>query len=176
MTSPADYLRSQVNVVTPPTEGELNVRGMGSIISLRGTTSNLESGPNWHHYMVSALWNLGFEGKIYIPCRLDADMNDCNEELTQQEKKNNERAFEASSVQIFYQPEYERPEVSLFVPFILEAERRARSGRTAYVLGAHNPKDLGLEGDIHFVVHQGFKKTAEAAYKALYPLGLPPIR
>jgi hypothetical protein len=172
MMPTALWIARQQNILTPPTEGEFDARGRGPLISLYGTTFGIraEDGQTWHFHMAMALRELSYSGHIYIPCRLDVDIGDNDSQLNEQEKKNNRRALDASAVVVFYQPKNIAVDISIWVPFVLEAERSSRSGKKAYVFGADDPRMLGIENDSHFTVHIGCKATAKAAYEAMYPL------
>lgn len=152
--------------------GELNVQGVGTLISLRGTTSGIEVEETWHTAMVQTLREIGYQGAIYIPCRLGADLGDHDDALNKQEQKNNARAFEASAVQVFYQPENKRPQVEDLLPFAIEVARQSSAGKNSYVAGAYRPEELhfGNLEDKQFKVHQGIPETAKVAYRSLFPL------
>lgn len=168
----AHFVRKQSGIVTPSIYNELETRGLlGQLISLRGTMYGIMTDKiTWHVMMINSLRAAGYEGNIYVPLRLDEDIDD-SDDIKQQTKENNRRAYEASVVQVFYQPDYEElPSVGTLLPFVLEAERRERLGLASYIIGADRPDVLGLSGDMHFKVHAGYHQTAQAAYKSLFPL------
>jgi hypothetical protein len=169
MATSVEFFQNEHDIVLPPAEGPLDARGLGQLISLRGPTSCIEMDSTWHIEMIVSLRRLGYKGKIYVPYRVGEHMFD-DEKFTQKAKEQDRRAFEASAVQIFFQPENEQLDVKILIPFVVEAERSSRVGKTSYVIGADKPSALGLDSDQHFKVHEGPQATAYAAYDSLFPL------
>ncbi|MEZ0208651.1 MAG: hypothetical protein ACAH17_00535 [Candidatus Paceibacterota bacterium] len=165
------FLKEQPGILLPEYGKELEVPGTSPLISLRGNC--YWHGTDTHTWIVNTvetLRALGYTGTIYVP-RHQGELipdEDRNIELS---GKNDRRAFGASVINIFYQPEDLEVDLDIFVPFLLEAERQARSGKKVYVIGADSPGELGLMDDSHFKVHGTVAEVCQVAYeKYLHPL------
>jgi hypothetical protein len=66
-----DDLRNHPMVLYPPVSGDVEVHSQDHIMYLAGSTTGISTERTWHYSMLEMLDYFNFDGKVYIPCRLD---------------------------------------------------------------------------------------------------------
>jgi hypothetical protein len=76
------------------------------VIALCGPIDGIfrEDKRTWHHDAIEELKKLKYQGLIYVPCRLDAELGDNNVDDNKNEKKNNEKMYRRCRAIIHFIP------------------------------------------------------------------------
>lgn len=97
------FLPSQ-QILFPPHRGKLPDDLPKPLIALLGPLHGIAIGHSWHTEMIAALRRNGYQGKLYIPVRIDADIGEYTDRLNAQEDQNNLFAIKRSTKIIYWQP------------------------------------------------------------------------
>ena len=85
-----DDLRNHPMVLYPPVSEPIIWKSQDPVIFLAGSVTGIFIEKTWHSSMIEKLEHFGFEGKVYIPCRLDSnEILHYSRELNLQEDENN---------------------------------------------------------------------------------------
>lgn len=99
-----DDLKNNPMVLYPPLSGSIIRQSREPVIYLAGSMTGLLIGRRtWHQIMIDRLDHFGFQGKVYIPCRLDLPtMTDYTQEKNLEEEKNNLHIEESSFAVVYW--------------------------------------------------------------------------
>lgn len=96
-------LRNDPQVFWAPNEGPITFEMWEPIIVLCGPVQGMMFRKVWYCDALNYLKSAGFDGKVYLPCRLDADLGDYEDEANVNERKNNAEMLKTSDAVIYWQ-------------------------------------------------------------------------
>lgn len=161
-------------VLYPPVIGDIFIDGNPHIISICGPTHGILTCHTWHQDMIRLLKASGYEEKIYIPCRLDAYMNDYSPHNLFSEDRNNEKVFFLSSAFIYWQPEDMEVDILNYTRLLLEWSKTyygIKNGRKhlpQVLFGAEKASSLARSLAMHHVaikLHESMEEICETLFK-----------
>jgi hypothetical protein len=102
----ANYVEALIKnpmVVYPSLSGKISFDPSSLLITLVGATNGIFVNKTWHHTMLGYLSYFGYNGKVYIPSRLQADdLADCEPIQVAQEQISNKKAIAQSNLVIYW--------------------------------------------------------------------------